>query len=117
MKNRITHLEMPILINMKKEVTNSNSAGSSPYAHLIKKNSPLAKQLQQISLFSNYFEHNWIMPHVETEAKEIIICTCAEKYILLSTHVKEVVVVFFIHTVSPSSSKVWYNKHGSTVLG
>jgi len=30
----------------------------------------LAKQLQQISLFSNYFEHNWIMPHVETEAKE-----------------------------------------------
>jgi len=30
-------MEMPILINMKKEVTNSNSAGSSPYAHLIKK--------------------------------------------------------------------------------
>ena len=30
------------------------------------------------------------MPHVETEAKEIIICTCAEKYIVLSTHVKEV---------------------------
>jgi len=39
------------------------------------------------------------MPHVETEAKEIIICTCTEKYILLSTHVKEVLVVFVIHTV------------------
>ena len=55
MKNRVTHLrhnmEMPILINMKKEVTNSNSAGSSPYAHLIKKNSPLAKKLHKF-LFS-----------------------------------------------------------------
>ena len=30
------------------------------------------------------------MPHVETEAKEIIICTCTDKYILFSAHVKEV---------------------------
>ena len=30
-------MEMPVCINMKKEVTNSNSAGSGPYAHLIQK--------------------------------------------------------------------------------
>ena len=82
-------MEIAVRINMKREVTNSNSAESGPYAHLIQKLTIGKTAPANFSFFSNHFEHNWIMSHVETEAKAIIICTCTDKCILLSAYVKE----------------------------